>query len=160
MFLRIFCLLFIPSCLLVNAVFSAPPIYQKAAMGLNFYRSYASHNPLVYSLLNILIHNKQAKAFISDRAIEMALDDIQELDQKTGKNNEKLFRELIYGKICKPPGSNCVNSNGPKPTRLSPELTQRIITSLDKYFSDDDANEDASDSGTPVVNNKNKLKLK
>ncbi|CAF3112845.1 unnamed protein product [Rotaria socialis] len=161
MFLRIFCLLFIPSCLLVNAAFPAPSIYRKAAVGLKFYRSYASHNPLVYSLLNILIHNKHAKAFISDQAIEMALNDLKELDQKTGKKNEELFRELIYGKICKPSDNNCVNSNRSTPTRLSPELAQRIITSLDKYVSSDGANQNASDDdGTWVVNNGDKLNLK
>lgn len=153
MLLRILCLLVISSSLLVNCLAPVPPVYRKAVMALKLYRSYASHNPLVYSLLNILIHHKYAKIFTSDQAIEMALNDIKELDKKTGKNNEGLLREIIYGKSCKTNDNNCLNRNGKKPANISPELTQRITLNLDKIFGDDDGSSNNDDTSAADTSN-------
>ncbi|CAF0828971.1 unnamed protein product [Rotaria sp. Silwood1] len=106
-------------------------------MGLKLYRSSASYNPVVYSLLNILIHNKQAKAFVSDQAIEMALDEMKEFDQKTASNNEQLLRQLIYDTYCKNNESNCLRSNRNKHNHVTPDLAQKIVLTLDDYFTDD-----------------------
>ncbi|CAF0955415.1 unnamed protein product [Rotaria sordida] len=106
-------------------------------MGLKLYRSHPLYNPVTYSLLNILIHNKQAKAFVSDEAIEMALDDIKEFDQKAASNNEPLLRQLIYGTYCKSNEKNCVRSNRKKVNHVSSDLAQQISLALDEYSTDD-----------------------
>ncbi|CAF2420312.1 unnamed protein product [Rotaria sp. Silwood2] len=106
-------------------------------MGLKLYRSSSLYNPVVYSLLNILIHNKRAKAFVSEQAIEMALDEMKEFDQQTASNNEQLLRQLIYGTYCKNNENNCFRSNRNKINPITSDLAQRIALTLDDYFTDD-----------------------
>lgn len=138
MFHRIFCLVLILSWVLVNTFAADPSGPRKAALALKPYRSYPQHNPIVYSLLNVLIHNKQARAFISDKSIDMALDFIKEFDQKSKTNSEPILRQLIYPTSCKTNPMSCLNTNKQKVNYLPPALKERIIEELDKHFPDDD----------------------
>lgn len=138
MFLRQVLLLSIFGWFSVNCLAPALPNYRKAEIALNRYNSYSSYNPIVHSLLNVLIHVKKAKAFISDKAIEMALEQVKEFDEKTGENNEPLLRQLIYGTNCNPNDKNCLSSNRKPPT---PDVKQRITIALDKFFANNKAND-------------------
>lgn len=134
MFLRIFYVLLIVGWSSVNCVVPVPPIYRKAKLALNRYLSSPSYHPVIYSLLNVLIHVKQAKAFISDEAINMALHEVKELDQSTKTNNVESLRQIIYGRNCKNSANNCTSSNQRKINPPPPDLKQRIISELDKFF--------------------------
>jgi len=134
MFLRILLFSLIFGWFSVNCLVPVPSSYRKAELALKRYMSNPSHNPIIYSLLNVLIHDKQARAFISDKAIEMALEQIKEFDKKTKTNNEKFLRRVIYGINCKHNENDCSPSNQQKTTRPTPKLKQRIILALDKFF--------------------------
>jgi hypothetical protein len=142
MFLRIFLFSLIYGWFSVNCLAPVPPVYRKAELALKSYVSNPSHNPVIYSLLNVLIHDKQARAFISDQAIEMALENIKELDQKTKTRNEQLLSQVIYGINCKPNGKNCSSINGRKINRPTPDLEEFIVVALDKYFANAKSDED------------------
>lgn len=142
MVLRVFLILLIPGWLAVNGLVPVPPVYRKAVFALKQYRSYQYHNPLVYSLLNVLIHNKQAKAFVSQEAIELSLDYIRQFDKKMTTNNEQLFRQIIFGTTCKRNDKNCLQSHQQKANLLTPELKEQIILELDKHFQNDDSKSD------------------
>jgi hypothetical protein len=115
-----------------------------------------SHNPITYSLFNVLIHDKQARPFISDRAITMALEQVKEFDQQRKKNNEKLLRQAIYGINCKRNGNNCLYFNRQKIHRTPQDLKQRIVLELDKFFSISNIDDDDDDGSNPTDNgNKN-----
>jgi hypothetical protein len=152
MFLHVVCLCLIPSWLLVNCVVPVPPLYRKAELALNRYISAPSYNPVIHSLLNVLIHVKQAKAFISDEAIESALEEVKDFDQNTKINNEQLFRQVIYGRNCKKGDNNCDPSNRRKINPPTPDLKQRIVAELDKFF----ATINTDESWTNNAHKKNK----
>ena len=134
MFLRIFCVLLITGWFSVNCVVPVPPKHRKAELALNRYISSPHYHPVIYSLLNVLIHVKQAKAFISDEAINMALGEVKEFDQSTKTNNVKLLCQIIYGRNCKKTANNRVSSNQHKINPLSSDLKQRIVSELDNFF--------------------------
>jgi hypothetical protein len=136
MLLRICLLAFIVGWFSVNGLVPVPPIYRKAASALKSYTSNPSYNPIVYSLINVFIHDKRARAFISDQALELALTQIKELDQTSQTTNEKLLRQLIYGINCKHAGKNCSLSHRQKINRPAPHLKQQIVLALDKFFGD------------------------
>ncbi len=134
MLLRICLLALIFGWFSVNGLVPVPPLYRKAVLALKNYTSNPSFNPITYSLLNVFIHDKQARAFISDQAIELALTQIKELDQTSQTNNEKLLRQLIYGINCKHMGKNCLLSHRQKINRPAPHLKQQIASALDQFF--------------------------
>ena len=136
MFLRIICVLLITGWFPVSSVVPVPSIYRKAELALNHYMSSPSYNPIIHSLLNVLIHVKRARAFISDEAIDMALNDFKVVDQNTKGNNVQSLRQIIYGKNCKKNSKNCTVSNHRKINPPSQDLKQRIVLELDKFFED------------------------
>jgi hypothetical protein len=139
MFLRTILLLTISSWLSVHCLVPLPASYRKAELALNRYISHSSYDPITHSLLNVLIHVKQAKAFISDQAIEMALENIKEFDQETDGNNEPLLRQIIYGINCKFNDKDCLHSNRNQLGSPTPDLKQRISVALDKFFENNKA---------------------
>jgi hypothetical protein len=141
MFLRTILLLTIFSWLSVDCLVPVPPSYRKAELALNSYISYSSYNPITHSLLNVLIHVKQAKAFISDQAIEMALEHVKKFDQETEENNEPILRQIIYGTNCKSDDKNCLPSNRNRLGSPTPDLKQRIAVALDKFFANNKGND-------------------
>ena len=141
MFLRIFFLLFVAGWYSANCYVPVPPIYRKAELALKRYISHPSHNPIIYSLLNVLIHDKQAKAFISDQAIEMALENVKKIDKKSRTNNEQPLRQVIYGKNCQPNDSNCSPANQRKINQPTSDLKQHIMSELDNFFGHTHAND-------------------
>jgi len=135
MFRPMFLLLLIFGWFSVDCLVPVPPVYRRAEFALKRFMSNPSYNPITYSLLNVLIHDKQARAFISDQAITMALEQVKEFDQQTKTNNEKLLRQAIYGINCKRNRSNCLPFNRQKINRTSQDFKQRIVLELDKFFS-------------------------
>jgi hypothetical protein len=119
MFFRIFCLLTITAWLQVEGYVPVPFIYQKVEIALHHYSSHPEHNPVIFSLLNVLVYDKYAKAFITPEAIETSLKDVKKFRQ----NDEKILRRIIYGKT-KPVKSN----------RLSSALKENIQSALDTFF--------------------------
>lgn len=106
----------------------------KAESALNQYRAHPFHDPVIYSLLNVLIHNKQTKAFITDQAIEISLDHIKEFDEQAHTKSEPLLREIIYGSNCVYDPRDCPNGKDRSTFKPSPELTAQISSELDKFF--------------------------
>jgi hypothetical protein len=142
MFLRICLLALIVGWFSVNGLVPVPPMYRKAELALKRYTSNPSHNPIIYSLLNVFIHDKRARAFISDQAIELALTQVKELDEASQTNNEKLLRQLIYGINCKHTGKNCSLSHRQKINRPTPHIKQQIVLALDKFFGNANSEEE------------------
>jgi hypothetical protein len=96
MFLRIYFPLLIIGWFSVTDLVPVVPIYRKGELALKYYISYPSHNPVIHSLLNVLIHDKQARAFIFDQSIKMALEKIKEFDQKTKTISVSFLRILLF----------------------------------------------------------------
>jgi hypothetical protein len=149
MFLRIFFLLLICGCFSVHSLSPVSPAYRKAELALRRYLAQPACNSVIYSLLNVLIHDKQAKAFITEQAIEMALEHVKELDQTAKTNNEQALRQIIYASNCKPNDNNCFPSNHQKTYKPTADLKQHIASALDKLFIDSNVDDD-------FVVNKNK----
>ncbi|CAF1099783.1 unnamed protein product [Adineta steineri] len=125
----------------VNCALPVPPNYRKAELTLNRYISSSTFNPIIYSLLNVLVHVKQSKGFITDEAIEMALENIKKFDQETNDHTEPLLREIIYGTNCKPDDKNCSNQNQYQMTEPTPDIKQRIVAALDRFFENNDVDD-------------------
>ena len=107
-----------------------PPIYRKAEGALSRYLSKPASSPVVHSLLNIIIHDKRAKAFTSDRAVNMALQHVGELNG----NDEQVLRQLIFG-------ANSKTLIQPKPFKPTADVKEKIIAALDNFFVDSSAEE-------------------
>lgn len=116
------------------------PMYRKAELALNRYSASLSPNPIVYSLLNVLIHDRQAKAFVSDEAIELALQHIREFDLKINDHNEKILRRIIYGVDCESDDKNCLSNNQDPARTPSPDTKERIVVALDEFFEKNQVN--------------------
>jgi hypothetical protein len=134
MFVGIIVLFLVSNWLPVHCLGPVPTIYRKAELALNRYMSHPFHDPVIHSLLNILIHDKHARAFISDQAIDIALATIKQFDQQTNAHSESLFHEIIYGKRCQQNQSNCKLSNEWEPFKPTPDLKAKITSALDKFF--------------------------
>ena len=105
-----------------------PPIYRKAESALNRYLSKPASNPVVHSFLNIIIHDKRAKAFASDRAVNMALQHVGELNDATSNgHDEQVLRQLIYGTSSK-------TLTQPQPFKPTADLKEKITAALDNLF--------------------------
>jgi len=120
MFFRTFCLLIIAGWFQVQCYVTVPSIYRKVEVALQDYSSREDHNPVIFSLLNVLIYDKRAKAFITNEAIEKSLEDIK----KFNEHDEQILREIIYGKQI------LLKENEP-----SIELKEDIQSALDTFFS-------------------------
>jgi len=120
MFFRILCLITVFGWFQVQCYVTVPSIYREAHRALHHYSSEAEHNPVIFSLLNVLVHDKRAKAFITDQAIERALSDVK----KFNADDEDVLRGIIYRK------KSLLKSN-----HVSKELKQDIQSALDTFFS-------------------------
>jgi len=120
MFFRTFCLLIIAGWFQAQCYVTVPSIYKKVEVALQDYSSREDHNPVIFSLLNVLIYDKRAKAFITNEAIEKSLEDIK----KFNEHDEQILREIIYGKQI------LLKENEP-----SIELKEDIQSALDTFFS-------------------------
>ena len=119
MLFRVLCLLTIISYFHVQCYLAVPSIYRKAELALRRYSSNKNHNPVVYSLLNILIHDKRAKAFTSASAIEKSLVDVKQFNE----NDEPILRELIQQ-----------TKNSKQPAKLTAPLKADLESVLDTFF--------------------------
>jgi hypothetical protein len=139
MLFRIFCLLTIAGWFQVQCYVTVPSIYRKAEMALHHYSSHIGHNPVIFSLLNVLVYDKRARAFITDGAIEKSLEDVK----KINKNDEQILRRIIYRR-----------KNLEKVNKLSVESKENIESALDTFF----AYPNIDDHGTfDLLSNKKKL---
>jgi predicted DNA-binding protein len=138
MFFRTFCLLIIAGWFQVQCYVTVPSIYQKVELALQDYSSRRDHNPVIFSLFNVLIYDKRAKAFITNEAIEKSLEDVK----KFNENDEEILREFIYGK------KQLFKGNKP-----SIELKEDIQSALDLFFSRPNLND--YDTFDLLANNKN-----
>lgn len=96
-----------------------PIIYRKADDALRRYASKADFNPLVHSLVNVLVYDKRAEAFITAEVVEQCLKAIG----KWNENDELLLRQIIYGR------TNTFHSNTP-----SSKLREYIVSALDRFL--------------------------
>lgn len=122
MLFRTFCLFIIFCWFPVQCYVPIPSIYRKVETALHDYSSHQDHNPIIYSLLNVLIYDKRAKAFITPEAIEKSLEDVK----KFNENDAKILRKLIYGANDTPLKSN---------NKPAAELKEDIELALDTFFS-------------------------
>jgi hypothetical protein len=120
MFFRIFCLFIVLGWFQVQCYVTVPPIYREADRALHRYSSEAKHDPVIFSLLNVLVHDKRAKPFTTDQAIERALADVK----KFNADDDDILRGIIYQK------KSLLKTNS-----VSKELKQDIQTALDTFFS-------------------------
>ena len=127
MFFRVLCLLTVVSWFEVQCYVTVPAIYQNADRALQHYSSKIEHDPVIYSLLNVLVHDKRAKAFITDQAIERALTDVK----KHNADDEDVLRGLIY----QPKSLS-------KSNHLSKELKQDIQSALETFFAHSNVDDD------------------
>lgn len=142
MLLRLFLLSLIFGWFSVECLVPVPPIYRKAVLALKRYVENPHHNPVTYSLLNVPIHDKQARAFTTDQAIDMALEQIKDLDEKGRTHIAKLLNKVIYGIDCKRNGNNCLSPSRRKPIRPTPDLKNHIVLALDDFFDNGNADDD------------------
>lgn len=122
MFFGVFGLLTIIGWFEVQCYVAVPSIYREANQAIRDYSVQTDSNPIIYSLLNILVHDKRAKAFVNNQAIEQALDEVK----KFNREDEQILRSIIFGEQLTSESAE-----------LSDELKQRVQTALDAFFSDD-----------------------
>ncbi len=120
MFFRTLCLLTIMGYLQVQCYVPVPLLYRKVEAAIRRYSSNMSHNPVIHSLLNALVYDKQAKAFITDEAIETSLKDVKKINEK----DEPILREFIYG-----------TKTSLQSTTLTADLKEDVESALDTFFS-------------------------
>ena len=120
MFFRILCLFTVIGLFQVQCYVTVPPVYRDAERALQRYSSDAQHDPVIFSLLNVLVHDKRAKAFTTDQAIERALTDVKRFNA----DDEDVLRTIIFQK-----------KSSLKPNQVSKELKQDIQTALETFFS-------------------------
>ena len=118
-FIRLLYCLTILGWFQIHCYVSVPVIYRKVDDALRRYASTADFNPLVHSLLNVLVYDKRAEAFISGQAIELCLKEIGKCNQE----DELLLRQMIDGR------TSTLKKNPP-----SPELKEQITSTLDRFF--------------------------
>lgn len=134
MFLGLFFVLIMSNWCPVNTLVAVPAIYRKAETALDRYFSQPAHNPVIHSLLNILIHDKQSRAFITDQAIDIALEHMKVFDQQIHTQNEPIFREIIYGKPCTSDHPDCLTEKDWPYFQPTSDLKDKISSVLDKFF--------------------------
>ncbi len=120
MFIRIFFLVMITGWFQVQCNVPVSSIYRRVEVALHHYSSNRNHNPVIYSLLNVLVHDKLAKAFITNEAIEKSLEDVKRFNE----DDEQSLRQVIYDK-----------KNLLKPNELPDKLKQEIESALDTLLS-------------------------
>ena len=100
-----------------HSFIQVPKIYRKMDVLLQRYAADPKSNPLVHSLLNVLIYDKRARAFISERAIETSVEEISKWNRKDG---EALRKFLDRGRVIPPP--------------LSSDVKDQVADVLDQFF--------------------------
>lgn len=117
MFFRILGLLTMIGWFEIQCYVAVPSIYREADQALRHYSFETNHNPWIYSLMNILVYDKRAKAFVSHQIIEQALKDVK----KFNRQDAEILRRIIYGEPV---------------LDVSDELKENVQTALDTFFSD------------------------
>ncbi|CAF1147001.1 unnamed protein product [Adineta ricciae] len=117
MWLRTLCLLAFTIYLQVHCYVPVPRIYRKVELALRHYSANTDHDPVVHSLLNVLVHDKRAKAFVTDQAIEKSLEDVKKFSSK----DEHVLRRLLYG-------TRILPSNQKLPTVLEESIESALNT--------------------------------
>ncbi|UJR21686.1 hypothetical protein I4U23_024763 [Adineta vaga] len=119
MLFRTLWLLIITSYLQVQCYIPVSSVHKKVDIALRRYSSNIDSNPIVHSLLNVLVHDKRAKAFVTNEAIEKSLEDVK----KFNKKDESVLRRLIYETRILSPTQ-----------KLSTVLEENIESALDTFF--------------------------
>jgi hypothetical protein len=127
MFFRIFFLLTITSWFQINCYVPVPLIYRNVELALRRYSSSIDYNPVIYSLLNVLIYDKRAKAFIINEAIEQSLEAVKKFDE----NDEAIMRQVILS-----------TQTPTKSDELSDDVKEEIHSALDTFFANQDIDDD------------------
>ncbi|CAF0720823.1 unnamed protein product [Adineta ricciae] len=117
MWFRTFCLLTLTIYLEVHCYVPVPRIYRQVELALRHYSTNTDHNPIIHSLLNVLVHDKRAKAFVTDQAIEKSLEDVKKFNRK----DEHVLRRLLYG-------TKILPSNKKLPTVLEESIESALNT--------------------------------
>ena len=148
MFYSLTFLTFIYGFYSINCASLSLPVYRKAQLALKHYIADPSADPVTHSLLNVLIHDKNARAFTTDQAIEQAINSVKQINEKSNNSYlEKYLRQAVYGLKCNQNGADCVSSveiNNARPTP-STHLKQQIVAALDSFFSGLDNDEEEHD---------------
>lgn len=101
----------------VHSFIQVPKLYRKMDVLLQRYAADPKSNPIVHSLLNVLIYDKRARAFISERAIQTSLEEIGKWNRK---DEETLRKFLDRTRVAPPP--------------LSSKVKDQVAEVLDKFF--------------------------
>lgn len=138
MFLHVLGLVTIFGCLQVQSYVPVPASYKKIYAALDRYSSNPTHNPIIYSLLTVLVYDKRSKAFITDDALELALEDVKRINV----NDERILRKFFSS-----------SKSQWKNEKVPAELSENIETALDIFFSK--ANTDDNDTLELLAKQKN-----
>ncbi|CAF1191365.1 unnamed protein product [Adineta steineri] len=120
MFFRVLCLLTITTYLQVQCYVPVPKLYKKAEVALRRYSSNTNHDVIIFSLLNVLVYDKRASAFIKTEAIDKALEDVK----KYNVRDATTLRRFIYGK------ENLLKDN-----QLTADLKEDVLSALNVFSS-------------------------
>ena len=134
---RLIVLFVLISCFPVHCFVRTTSIRRQAELALKRYYQQPTHDPIVHSLLNVLIHDEHSKAFISDQAVHNALKKIKEFDPQT----ESALRQIIYSKRCPANQINCPLVPSSKAFQPTEELKEKIISALDEFFDEPTSDE-------------------
>jgi hypothetical protein len=136
MFVRIATFLLLVQVFAITGYVSIPRALRKVDTALQRYYQHPSHNPLVHSLLNILVHDRKSRAFITEDAIRMALEEIRTFDQTYRTQLEPALRDAVFGKPCQSQSNRCATPLQANTFRPTPELKEKIADALDDFFAD------------------------
>lgn len=92
MFFHVVCLSAVVCCLTAQSSAPLRSMSQRIELALHHYRSSLNQNPMVDSLLRILVNDRLTKQYMTDEAIQQALDDVKRVD----RNDEAILRKFIY----------------------------------------------------------------
>lgn len=101
----------------VHSFIQVPKVYRKMDVLLQRYAADPNSNPIVHSLLNVLVYDKRARAFISERAIQTSLNEIGKWNRK----DEQTLRKFLDKTRVSPP-------------QLSSQVKDQLTEVLDKFF--------------------------
>lgn len=93
MSIQILLIVAILSCSQVQSFIQVPRVYRKMDEILQRYAADPNSNPVTHSLLNVLIYDKRARAFTTDRAIQSSLADIRKWNRKDAETMRQFFEQ-------------------------------------------------------------------
>jgi predicted DNA-binding protein (UPF0278 family) len=111
-----FCLVGMSLWCNIDGYVTVPAIYRQADEALRRYGCRNDANPYIHALLNVLVYDKRAQAFVAPTVVESSLAEIS----RSNKTDGKILHELIYDHF--------------NDEELSDELKEEIIQSLDTFF--------------------------